>query len=100
MGTPRVWYQVDPYTKDEVSPEQVASLFSYLMSYYWIEFLIRRAYNHTIETSDLPNVPDYDRGRLWERKLANNDQGTSFKTLLRVMRTDLLFMVKAKKEML
>lgn len=95
LVTPRVWYRVDPYAEDEVSPEQTASPFSYLMSYYWIEYLVYRAFRHNIEIKDLPNVPDYDRGKLWTIKLKNNDRGSSMKTLISVMRYDLMFMVSA-----
>lgn len=90
--TPRFWYPVDPYSNDPPSPEQTASLMSYIGSYSWIGNLVTIAYSRDIEPKDLPELPDYDRARLWSRKVANHQMSTTFKTLLSCIRWDLLYM--------
>ncbi|RPB16599.1 hypothetical protein P167DRAFT_500063 [Morchella conica CCBAS932] len=92
LMTPRLWYPVDPYSNDLPSPEQTASLISYMGSYSWIGNLIRIAYKRDIEPEDLPELPDYDRARLWSKKVENNKKSTTFKTFFACMRWDILNM--------
>lgn len=90
--TPRLWYPVDPYSNDRASPEQTASLMSYLGSYSWIGSLVRIAWWRDMEPGDIPVLPDYDRARLWSRKLENNKRDTTFKTFFACMKWDVLYM--------
>lgn len=91
--TPRLWYPVDPYSTELSSPEQTASLISYMGSYSWIGYLIRIAYQRDIEPEDLPELPDYDRARLWSKKVENNRRSTTFKTFFVCMRWEILNMI-------
>lgn len=92
LFTPRLWYPVDPYSSDQASPEQTASLISYIGSYSWIGALVRIAWRRELEPGDLPKLPDYDRARLWSRKLENNKRSTTFKTFFVCMKWDVLYM--------
>ncbi|PWW78291.1 P-loop containing nucleoside triphosphate hydrolase protein [Tuber magnatum] len=92
LATPRVWYPVDPSAGGEPTPEQVASPFSYAISYYWIESIIRIAYRRDVEVEDLLPIPDYDRGKLWSRMIANHRRSTTFWTLLSLMKYELFLM--------
>lgn len=92
LFTPRLWYPVDPYSSGQASPEQTASLISYLGSYSWIGGLVRIAWRRDLEPGDLPKLPDYDRARLWSRKLENNKRATTFKTFFACMKWDVLNM--------
>ncbi|KAG0635925.1 hypothetical protein HOY80DRAFT_892204 [Tuber brumale] len=92
LATPRVWYPVDPLAGDEPTPEQIASPFSYAISYHWIESIIRVAYRRDVEVEDLPPIPDYDRGKLWGKMIANHQRSTTFWTLLSLMKYELSLM--------
>lgn len=92
LFTPRLWYPVDPYSNDPVSPEQTASLLSYLGSYSWIGSLVQIARRRDLEPGDIPALPDYDRARLWSRKMENNKRATTFKTFFACMKWDVLYM--------
>ncbi|RPA89809.1 hypothetical protein L873DRAFT_1831877 [Choiromyces venosus 120613-1] len=92
LSTPRVWYPVDPLAGGEPTPEQIASPFSYVVSYSWIESLIRIAYRRDVEVEDLLSVPDYDRGKLWSRMIVNHQRSNTFWTLLSLMKYELSLM--------
>lgn len=92
LFTPRFWYAVDPYSNDHASPEQTASLMSYVGSYSWIGYLVGIAWWRDLEPEDLPSLPDYDRARLWSKKVENNKRATTFKTFFACMRWDVLYM--------
>lgn len=94
LFTPRVWYPVDPYDeKGLASPEQTASLASYILSYSWIGSIVSKAFHKEINPEDLPEFPDYDRGKLWAKKIMQNQKKTTLRTLISLMRYDLGFMI-------
>ncbi|KAF8476090.1 hypothetical protein BDZ91DRAFT_689962 [Kalaharituber pfeilii] len=93
LFTPRLWYPVDPYNENEIaSPEQIACLASYILSYSWIGGLVLKAFRKDIGPEDLPPIPDYDRARLWGQKILKDQKTSTFFTLLSLMRYDLCFM--------
>lgn len=53
---------------------------------------MRVAWWRDVEPEDLPELPDYDRARLWSRKVENNRKATMFKTFFACMRWDMLYM--------
>lgn len=93
MSTPREWQPIDPSdADDQPSPEQVCTPFSYYISYYWIEYLIRLSFNREVVTNDLPPVPDYDKARLWKHKILEARTDSLLWTLLSLMQWELITM--------
>lgn len=50
------------------------------------------ALKRDIEVEDLPNVPDYNRGKLWNVKINRHRKSSTFWTLMSLTKYELLFM--------
>ena len=78
-STPRIYVPIDPYDPDSrPSPDQEASFTSCVITFSWLNYLIRRAWQVELEPEDLPIVSDRDMVETGTKKLPAHEDGTGF----------------------
>lgn len=80
---------------ETTSPEETCSLFSYYCSYEWMTHVIIQGCRRDLTMDDLPPLPLYDEPQTWLRKIKRQRQkgGKTFKTLRRLLKTEIRTMV-------
>lgn len=87
---PRAGQTVAPHALKQqlTAMQQTASIWSYIGSYDWIQNIIIVGWKHDIEEKHLPELPDYDRSRLWYSKYVQNRKSSALKTILHLFQLD------------
>ncbi|WBW74353.1 vacuolar phytochelatin and glutathione S-conjugate ABC family transmembrane transporter Abc4 [Schizosaccharomyces osmophilus] len=93
--TPRVWYPLFPEEHDRPSEEQTCTYFSYICSYYWLNRLISIATRRTVEFDDAPQLPDYDKNKLWSSRYERLKRPSLYVTMHLIFAFQMLGMATA-----
>ncbi|KAI9932291.1 hypothetical protein MW887_009803 [Aspergillus wentii] len=85
----------EPPMKEEISPEETCSWFSYYCSYEWVTYVILRGCQRDLTMDDLPPLPAYDEPRKWLQKIKKQRLrgGKTFQTLCRLLKTEITTMM-------
>jgi hypothetical protein len=70
--TPRVFRPVVPEDNCEPSPLQTCTPISYYLTFFYIDYLIRKGIWQELNLEDLPPLPDNYRAKLWRQKFIDS----------------------------
>ena len=93
MFTPKVFRPVVPEDNCEPSPLQTCTPFSYYLTFFYIDYLVRRGIWRELTLDDLPPLPDNYRAKLWRQKYIDSKYIRTLWKLISLTKTSVAWML-------
>ena len=72
LVTPRVFRPINPTDNALPAPQQTCTPISYYLTFFYVDYLVRKGVFQELSLDDLPPLPDVFRAKLWRKKYLEN----------------------------
>lgn len=93
LVTPRVFRPVNPADNALPAPQQTCTPISYYLTFFYVDYLVRKGVFQELGLDDLPPLPDNYRAKLWRQKYIDSKYIRTLWKLLSLTKAQILWMV-------
>lgn len=84
--TPRVYRPLDP-ENPKPSPLQTCTPISYYITFFYVDYLVRKGFWRELQLEDLPPLPDLYHAHLWRKKWLDSKHKSTIWKLISLTKT-------------
>ena len=91
LVTPRVFRPVNPADNALPAPQQTCTPISYYLTFFYVDYLVRKGIFQELGMDDLPPLPDNYRAKLWRQKYVDSKYVRTLWKLLSMTKVQILW---------
>lgn len=91
LFTPRIFRPVDPDDNALPAPQQVCTPISYYLTFFYVDYLVRRGIFQELTLDDLPPLPDDYRAKLWRKKYLESKRVRTLWRLISINKAQIIW---------
>ena len=93
LVTPRVFRPVNPSENALPAPQQTCTPLSYYLTFFYVDYIVRKGVFRELSIDDLPPLPDNFRAKLWRKKYLESKHMRTLWKLISMTKVQILWYI-------